>query len=88
MRSSGGLANFAMGVIGWERNNQAADDGWRVTQSRIIKPIRRVGKTGIADVLYYGEDGRLIPSPIPFPPIGKPKEGSENASGGMAPIDY
>lgn len=73
LRSSGGLANFAMGVVGWERNNQAAGDGWRVTQSRIIKPIRRMGKTGLADVLYYQENGRLVKSTIPFPPIGKPE---------------
>ena len=78
LRSSGGLANFAMGVIGWERNNQAADEAWRVTQSRIIKPIRKIGKTGIADILYYEDTGRLVTSPIPFPPIGKPKEGSES----------
>jgi twinkle protein len=80
LRSSGGLANFAMGVIGWERNNQAAGEGWRVTQSRIIKPIRKMGKTGIADVLYYNEDGRLIPSPIPFPPMGKPSDGDDDHS--------
>lgn len=78
LRSSGGLANFAMGVIGWERNNQADGDSWRVTQARIIKPVRRTGKSGLADVLYYTEQGRLIQSPIPFPPPGKPKgEGDE-----------
>lgn len=78
LRSSGGLANFAMGVIGWERNNQAAGEDWRITQSRIIKPIRRTGKSGIADVLEYGDDGRLTPSPRPFPPPGKPKEDGDN----------
>ncbi len=90
LRSSGGLANFATAVIGWERNNQAAGDGWRVTQSRIIKPIRRTGKSGLADVLYYGEDGRLVPSPIPFPPIGKP-EGHDSGHAspmGFSPVDY
>lgn len=85
LRSSGGLANFATGVIGWERNNQAAGDGWRVTQSRIIKPIRRTGKSGLADVLYYGEDGRLVQSPIPFPPIGKP-EGEAESNSRSAPF--
>ncbi len=72
LRSSGGLANFAMCVVGWERNNQAEGDAWRVTQSRIIKPSRRTGQSGLADLLYYGENGRLIKSPIPFPPMGKP----------------
>ncbi len=72
LRSSGGMANFATGVIGWERNNQAEGDGWRVTQARIIKPFRRTGQSGLADVLYYGENGRLIQSAIEFPPIGKP----------------
>lgn len=89
LRSSGGLANFATAVIGWERNNQAAGDAWRVTQSRIIKPIRRTGKSGLADVLYYTEDGRLIPSPIPFPPVGKPQEDQgASPSGGFSPVDY
>lgn len=95
LRSSGGLANFAMCVIGWERNNQAAADGWRVTQSRIIKPLRRMGRSGLADVLYYTEAGRLIKSPIPFPPIGKPDEedsGKGGHKGGgfgqMPPMDY
>lgn len=81
LRSSGALANFAMGVIGHERNNQANGDAWRVIQTRIIKPIRRTGKSGIADVLYYGEDGRLVQSPFPFPPIGKPKEGEDTTRG-------
>jgi twinkle protein len=89
LRSSGGLANFATAVIGWERNNQAAGDAWRVTQSRIIKPIRRTGKSGLADVLYYGEDGRLVQSPIPFPPIGKPDgQDTTQGAGGFGPVDY
>lgn len=90
LRSSGGLANFATGVIGWERNNQAEGDGWRVTRSRIIKPIRRTGRSGIADTLYYGDDGRLKVSPLPFPPIGKPEVGDgsgNNNSKGFKP-DY
>lgn len=88
LRSSGGLANFAMGVIGWERNNQASGDAWRVTQSRIIKPVRRTGKSGLADLLYYGDNGRLVQSQIPFPPIGKPDgdgEGSQRSKG-FAPV--
>ncbi len=72
LRSSGGLANFAMGVIGWERNNQAEGESWRVTRSRIIKPLRRTGKSGIADTLYYGENGRLVKTDLPFPQVGKP----------------
>lgn len=89
VRSSGGLANNATAVIGCERNNQAAGDAWRVVQLRILKPIRRTGKSGLADVLYYGEDGRLIPSPIPFPPIGKP-EGHDavQSAGGFSAVDY
>lgn len=77
LRSSGGLANFAMCVIGWERNNQADGDSWRVTQSRIIKPSRRTGKSGLADVLYYQDNGRYVKSTIPFPPVGKPKGDGE-----------
>jgi twinkle protein len=91
LRSSGGMANFATGVIGQERNNQAEGDGWRVTQTRILKPIRRTGKSGLADVLYYGEDGRLVPSTIPFPPIGKPSgEGAPTRSQpfGAVSTDY
>lgn len=72
LRSSGGLANFAMGVIGWERNNQAEGDAWRVTRSRLVKPPRRTGRSGIADTLYYQDSGRLIESSIPFPAEGKP----------------
>lgn len=79
LRSSGALANFATGVIGQERNAQAAGEAWRVTRLRILKTIRRTGKSGLADTLYYGEDGRLIPSPIPFPPPGKP-DGDDSAS--------
>lgn len=89
LRSSGGLANFANYVVGWERNNQAEGDGWRVTQARVLKPSRRTGKSGLADVLYYGEDGRLVKSHLPFPPIGKPEEagGDENTRkhGGFPP---
>lgn len=87
VRSSGGLANFASGVIGWERNNQADGDNWRVTRSRIIKPIRRVGKSGVADTLYYDERGRTVVSSIPFPPIGKPQDGESRRSGGFGPIN-
>lgn len=89
LRSSGALANFATGVIGWERNSQAEGEAWRVTRSRILKPIRRTGKSGLADVLYYGEDGRLIPSPLPFPPIGKPEGADEGGPSrqGFGPVD-
>lgn len=90
VRSSGGLSNFASYVVGWERNNQAEGDAWRVTQSRILKPSRRTGKSGLADVLYYGEDGRLVKSHLKFPPIGKP-EGvgggdTKSKSGGFSPV--
>lgn len=85
LRSSGGLANFAMCVIGWERNNQAAGDSWRVTQSRVIKQSRRTGLSGLADVLYYGEDGRLVKSHLPFPPIGKPDGKEERNQGSPFP---
>ncbi|RWP84750.1 MAG: toprim domain-containing protein [Mesorhizobium sp.] len=88
LRSSGGLANFATAVVGWERNNQAADDLWRVTQARIIKPIRRTGRSGLADLLYFGDDGRLIKSPHPMPKIGKPDGGDEDSrhgGGGFKP---
>lgn len=86
LRSSGGLANFATAVVGWERNNQAEDPLWRVTQARVIKPIRRTGRSGKADLLYFGEDGRLIKSPHPMPPPGKP-DGQHEGSGsrGFAP---
>jgi twinkle protein len=89
MRSSGGLANFATCVIGWERNNQAEADAWRVTQCRIIKPVRRTGRSGLADVLYYQETGRLIQSPIPFPEPGKPSGDHEGRkSFGPVSQDY
>ena len=91
LRSSGGMANYATGVIGAERNNQAAGDSWRVTQLRIIKPIRRTGRSGLADVLYYGEDGRLVKSHLPFPPMGKPTgEDEQSTSRGFSPVgnDY
>lgn len=89
LRSSGGLANFATGVVGWERNNQAEGDAWRVTRSRIIKPIRRTGRSGLADTLYYGEDGRMAKSHIEFPPIGKPEGegGDQHKEGkGFSPV--
>lgn len=77
VRSSGNIPNFASNLIGWERNTQAAGEAWRVTRSRLLKG-RRLGRTGVADTLYYGEDGRLIKSPIPFPPVGKPEEADEH----------
>lgn len=89
LRSSGGLANFASFVVGWERNNQADGESWRVTQSRVLKPHRMIGKSGLADVLFYGENGRLIKSPIPFPPIGKPgatEDGSVSRKQGFSPV--
>ncbi len=88
LRSSGGLANFAMGVVGWERNNQAEGEAWRVTRSRIIKSVRRTGKSGLADTLYYGEDGRLRVSHLEFPPIGKAtaQEGSQGRSSGFSDV--
>lgn len=88
LRGSGGLANSASFVVGWERNNQAEGDGWRVVQSRVLKPHRMVGRSGLADVLYYEETGRLIPSPIPFPPVGKPDGKDEERGGtkGFSPV--
>jgi twinkle protein len=89
LRSSGGLANFAMGVIGWERNNAADGEDWRITQSRILKPFRRVGRSGVADILFYQENGRTILSPRPFPPIGKPESddaGEQQSQRGFAPV--
>lgn len=90
LRGSSGLAFYATGVVGWERNSQAEGEGMRVTQSRVLKPFRRTGMSGLADVLYYGENGRLIKSPIPFPPIGKPdgdaKGGQRPRSSGFDPV--
>lgn len=94
LRSSGGLANFAMCVVGWERNNQAADEDWRITRSRVLKPARRVGKSGLADVLLYQENGRTVVSPRPFPPAGKPSgddggdQPKQHKGGAFGPIDY
>jgi twinkle protein len=87
LRSSGGLANFANYVVGWERNNQAEGEGFRVTQSRILKPSRRTGASGLADVLYYTEDGRLIKSPLPFPPLGKPEGKGDGGQMHFGPAD-
>lgn len=85
LRSSGGLANFAMGVIGWERNNQAAGEAWRVIRARVIKSVRRTGKSGLADTLYYREDGRYVVSHLEFPPIGKPEGGDARDGAGGRP---
>lgn len=92
LRSSGGLANFAVCVVGWERNNQADGDAWRVTRSRVLKQHRLVGIAGLADTLYYQECGKHIPSPIPFPPPGKPEgaageddDGAVRRRGGFSP---
>lgn len=87
LRSSGGLANFANYVVGWERNNQAEGEGFRVTQSRILKPSRRTGASGLADVLYYTESGRLIKSPLPFPPLGKAEGHGDGGQKNFGPAD-
>lgn len=80
LRSSGGLANFAMCVIGWERNNQAEGDAWRIMRARVIKAARRVGRTGLADTIYFNDNGRYTMSLAEFPPMGKPK--GEGEGGG------
>lgn len=85
LRSSGGLANFAMCVVGWERNNQAEGEAWRVVQLRVIKPLRRVGLSGLADILYFQDNGRLVKSTLPFPPVGKPGSGDDTDRGRRRP---
>lgn len=57
VRGSGGIANFASVVIGWERNQQA--DHAELIRARVLKN-RPVGSTGVAMVLRYdGATGRL-----------------------------
>lgn len=73
VRGSGGIANFASFVIGHERNQQAAGDGWLLTQLRSLKNRPR-SKTGPMLVLRYSEaTGRLKPTNEVFPGAGKPK---------------
>jgi DNA helicase/primase-like protein/Toprim domain-containing protein/DnaB helicase-like protein len=67
VRGSGGIANFATEVFGYERNQQAEGDGFLVTQVRCLKNRPR-SITGIVGSLKYSlETGRLSPTADRFP---------------------
>lgn len=71
VRGSGGIANFAVIVIGHERNQQAPGDLALLTQLRSLKNRPR-SKTGTMMVLAYDlATGRLKPTDKPFPGDGK-----------------
>lgn len=73
VRGSGGIANFASVVIGHERNQQADDDGFLITQLRSLKNRPR-SRTGVMGSLKYNlTTGRLKPTSDPFPGPGAGK---------------
>ncbi|MBO6814574.1 MAG: toprim domain-containing protein [Rhizobiaceae bacterium] len=64
IRGSGGIANFANSVIGFERNQQGETSN--LTRVRVLKNRDR-GGTGVADILEFNPDtGRLLPTNKPF----------------------
>lgn len=65
VRGSGGIANFANSVIGWERNQQG--DRADLMRARVLKN-RKKGRTGVAQMLSYDDKtGRLHPSTDAWP---------------------
>ena len=54
IRGSGGVANFSMSVIGYERNQQAQRPD--LTRVRVLK-CRHTGTTGVADIIKWDELG-------------------------------
>lgn len=84
VRGSGGLAMFANGLIGWERNQQGERPD--LTRARVLKN-RMVGPTGLAGVIKFDmETGRNLPThdeytepnskdkPSPFTPADEDSE--------------
>lgn len=69
IRGSGGIANFASAVIGWERNQQGERPD--LLRARMLK-VRKTGKTGIAEMLSYNErQGRYHPTTDAWPETSK-----------------
>jgi len=65
IRGSGGIANFASAVIGWERDQQG--DRPDLLRARLLK-CRKTGKTGVAQMLSYNDKtGRYHPTTDPWP---------------------
>lgn len=69
LRSSAGIAMFAMGVYAYERNQQGERPD--LSRMRILKN-RFAGATGIADTLKWDEDkGHYAPTDEPYPDDNK-----------------
>lgn len=65
IRGSGGIANFSMTILAYERNQQG--DRPDLARIRILKN-RFAGWTGVADVVKWHEDrGYYIPTDEPYP---------------------
>lgn len=65
IRGSGGIANYSMGIIGYERNQQGERPD--LTRSRLLKN-RFTGWTGVGDILKWDEvTGRNLPTDEPYP---------------------
>lgn len=68
IRGSGGVANYSMTILGYERNQQGERPD--LTRIRLIKN-RFAGTTGVMDTLQWSEDtGRTIPTDEPYPDEG------------------
>jgi hypothetical protein len=83
LRGSGGMANFAAGVIGWERDQQGEDPF--MTTGRGLK-VRRAGVTGPLSILRYNPEtgryedtpwrkGQPLPQARGFAPVTGPHQG-------------
>lgn len=65
IRGSGGIANYSMGIIGYERNQQGERPD--LTRARLLKN-RFTGWTGVADILKWDEaTGRNLPTNEAYP---------------------
>ena len=65
IRGSGGIANYSMGIIGYERNQQGERPD--LTRARLLKN-RFTGWTGVADILKWDEaTGRNLPTDEAYP---------------------
>lgn len=68
IRGSGGVANFSMSVIGYERNQQGPRPD--LTRVRVLK-CRHTGTTGVADIIKWDElRGFNEPTTEPWPEDG------------------
>lgn len=85
VRGSGGIANFAMTVIGHERNGQAEDPLWRLARFRVLK-CRHTGQTGLADTVSYNDNGRLEATHLDFPAPASREGDHQRHSGGGKPF--